>query len=222
MIKKTIFIVALIFSCTHGQNIFIVSVNPGEYLYNSENDMHITDDRKVRWFPGLSLSFEKENVLGYNIQMEYSFVYFESMRNIKFYKKESETEPNTLLYANYFLTGHNYDLSIVSKLSESFNFYVGPSLAVYNRTIDYGYPYNDPEIAALNLHDRLVSVCVGINAAINMKYPFSKAPRHFFFYSGLKVRYLHSILFDNRGRNTANYYQSFLTAQLNIGLGYNF
>jgi len=212
MIKKTIFIVALIFSCTHGQNSFIVSVNPGEYLYNSENDMHITDAKKVRWFPALSLSFEKENVLGYDIQMEYSFVYFGAIKNITFTIVEPETEPNTFLYANYFLTGHNYDLSLVLKLSESTNFYIGPSLAVYSRTIDYSSPVNAQEIAAHNLHDKLVSVCVGINAAINMKYPFSKDPRHFFLYSGLKVKYLHSILFDSRGRKTDNYYQSFLTA----------
>jgi hypothetical protein len=131
-------------------------------------------------------------------------------------------DPTPNYYANYFLTSHNYDVSLVFKLSDNFNYYFGPSLAVYNRTAEFNVSnYPAGEIAP-NLYDKLVSFCIGINGAVNFELPLSEGNNHFLLYSGLKMRYLHSLFFDKRSRDVSNYYQSFLTAQLNFGIGYNF
>jgi len=225
MIKKILFVVVMLSLYMHAQNKIMVSVNPGCYLYNSENSMHITDDHKVGWSPGVSVAYEKENMFGYDIRFEYNFMYSEIMGIMQFVRTGPDLpEPIDISNANYFLTSHNFDLSLVFKLSDNFNVYAGPSLAVYNRTFDYtdDVTYTDLPNYNPNLYDKLVSYCVGINGGLNYELPLSDTEDYFFFYSGLKIRYLHSFYFDKRGRNTDNYYQSILTGQMNIGIGYSF
>jgi hypothetical protein len=83
-------------------------------------------------------------------------------------------------------------------------------------------PRNPGETLSNNIDDRLVSLCLGVNASLNFHVPFGSGSSYPFFYSSLKFRYLHSLWFDVRGRDVSNYYQSFVFSQLNLGIGYNF
>jgi len=223
MIKKILFVVVLFSLYLNAQNKIMVSVNPGYYLNNSENSMHITDDHKVGWAPGVSVAYEKENVFGLDVRLEYNFVYSGITGVMTFIRTGPDSpEPIGTSNANYFLTSHNYDLSIIYKLEDYFSVSAGPSFAIFNRTFEYDDVLFSEINNAPNLYDKLVSYCIGINGGLNYELPLSAGKNYYFFYSELKLRYLHSIMFDSRGRNTSNYYQSFLTAQLNLGVGYNF
>jgi hypothetical protein len=203
----------------YGQNRLIVSVNPGLYLHNSENSLQVGDQYKIVSCPGFSTAFEKDNILGFKVHLEYNFNYYSKtgMHDFYWYELNPPIIQGHKDAANYFLTSHNFDLSLLFNLFRYFNYYLGPSLAVYNRTIEF------PQgVIASRIYDNLVSYCVGLNGAMNFNYPLSDDKNYFFLYAGLKFRYLHSFMFDARGRNLGNYFQSFLTAQLNLGIGYNF
>ncbi|MCW8960965.1 MAG: hypothetical protein OQK29_05330, partial [Ignavibacteriaceae bacterium] len=73
-----------------------------------------------------------------------------------------------------------------------------------------------------NFVDRLASFNIGINGLINMRIPLSKNAEYWYFYSGLKIRYLHGLFYDEGLRDLENYNQNFVTAILTIGIGYSF
>ena len=219
---KLAFILFAAFINIYGQNRVMVSYNPGYFIYNSENFLHITDQYKIGSFPGLSAAFERDSVLGFNIHLEYDFNYYNKFGMVEFnWGETNSTLDNRFIFTNYFLTSHNYDVSLLFKLFNKLNFSLGPSFAVYSRTFEYHEPL-PPGVIAPGLYDRLVSYCLGVNGAMNFNYPLSDSKNYFFLYSGLKFRYVHSFRFDARGRNLDNYFQSFLTVQLNLGMGYNF
>ena len=58
---------------------------------------------------------------------------------------------------------------------------------------------DDNFTAVLNLWnlkqgEKLVSVCAGVNASLNLEIPFSTGDNYLFFYSSLKFRYIHSYM----------------------------
>jgi len=219
---KLFLILFVTFLNIYGQNRFLLTYNPGYYLNNSENSLHITDINKIGSYPGFSAAFEKDNILTLNLHLEYNYNYYRKFGMFEFYPFQTNSPlSKNKIYTNYFLTSHNYDVSLLFKLSDNFNYYFGPSFAVYYRTLDYTSSLQTIG-NTIDMDDKLVSYCIGINGAVNYALPLSEAKNHFFLYSGLKFRYLHSFRFDARGRNLGNYYQSFFTVQLNLGMGYNF
>jgi hypothetical protein len=55
-----------------------------------------------------------------------------------------------------------------------------------------------------------------------MQWPFSDDSKDWFFYGGIKLRYLYGLIYDEKGRDLSNYNQHFLTLNLQLGIGYNF
>jgi hypothetical protein len=184
--------------------------------------MKIMGDKSIVWFPGVSVGYERENVIGYNLYFEYNFTY-DKVEVIKF-AVTNPSSPDIIGYTgvNLNLYLNNIDLGISEKLTENINYTIGPSFAaVYRILVNYqDYPH---EVGIYgDLFDKLSSLCIGANASLNMQIPLTSDTRYFFFYSSLKFRYLHSLWFDAKGRNVSNYYQSFLFSQLNLGIGFNF
>ena len=52
--------------------------------------------------------------------------------------------------------------------------------------------------------------------------PLDENSTNWYFYGGIKLRYLYGLYYDEKGRDLSNYNQNFLTLNLLVGLGYNF
>ena len=223
MINKFILLILLICSGLYSQNRIYLSMNPGVSLSNSENSMKLIGDKSIDWFPGFSIGYERDNVWGYNLFCEYNITY-DKVEVMKF-GRTSPDSPDIIdtFSGNLILTLYNFDFGIKDEIIDNLSYAIGPTVSVASRSfvIDDA-PRNPEEILSLNIDDRLMSLCLGVNASLNFQVPFSSGNSYPFFYSSLKFRYLHSLWFDARGRDVSNYYQSILFSQLNLGIGYNF
>jgi hypothetical protein len=224
MIKITsILILLFLFIPLHAQDRVFFSVNPGLSLYNSENSMKTIGDKKIRWMPGLSIGYEKDDLLGMNLYFGFDYTYSKVKNVLEFVSTTLGPEPTDTTGADLILQLNSFDAAIRFKLYKGLDILFGPTVSVVARSlITENFPPSPFESVSGNLDDRLVSVCVGLNFGARMEIPLSEDPRYFFVYSGFRLRYIHSIWFDDRGRKLLNYYQNFFIGHLNVGLGYNF
>ena len=214
MTKKYIVAIFLTISSLYSQNKILFSVSPGLSLYNSENAMKVTGNHKVDWLFGVGVGLQGAKLLEENIYLEYNLTYRKVKRAIELPQFDQMSPTLIGTYgADLTLSLHNFDFGVIQKVNETLRLNYGPTLSVVNRSF-----YTE---ASPTFEDRLASLCVGLNCSIDLISPPSDNQEGHFFYSNVKIRYIHSLLFDARGRNLDNYYQSFLFAQLNIGLGYN-
>jgi hypothetical protein len=225
MTKNIVVLVLLLFCFPlHAQNKILLSYNPGLSLYNSENSMNIIGDKSISWIPGFSVAYEIEDLWGQNFQLEYNYINTR-IEDVQEFVWTGPSGPDVMgTYASdLILSCHNVDIAVYYNTDKWLNFAAGPTLSFVNRSIVIDdIPGYTQENLPGSLEDRLLSLCLGVNGSINIQIPLYTASQYVFLFSSLKVRYLHSIWFDKRGRNLDNYYQSFLSAQLNIGLGYSF
>ena len=213
MTKKYIVAMLLAISSVYSQNKICFSLSPGLSLYNSENSMKVTGNNKVDWLLGIGVGLQGAKLFEENISLEYNFT-FRKVNRAMDYQQANEMSPTQIASydADLILYFHNFDFAVITNVTKTLRLIYGPTLSFVNRSF-----YTD---ASPTFEDRLASLCVGLNCSVDMIAPPSGNDESPFFYSNIKIRYLHSILFDARGRNLDNYYQSFLFAQLNIGLGY--
>lgn len=205
------------------QNKIFVSYNPGASLYNSENSTKTIGDKHIDWFPGFSVAFATENLSALNLFFEYNCTYRRIEEVQKFAITDMSPEIVNYTYADLMFLFHNVDLDVYYKANQWLSIYIGPTISWVNRTyvID-DLPASPVENIDKTFEDRLASLCLGANASVSVEIPLQNDVRYIFFFSNLKYRYLHSVWFDDRGRDLSNYHQKFLFSQLNIGLGYNF
>lgn len=214
--KNLILLSLLLYLCSplYAQNKILISYNPGMSLHNSENSTKIIGDKHIAWFPGISLAYATENLWGLNVLLEYNY----SSKRIYDVQTLATTSS-----ADLILTCNNFDVAVYYKANEWLSFAAGPTMSLVNRTIVIdNLLASGLENVEKSFEDRLVSFCLGVNGSVSIEVPLQTAAQYVFFFSNVKLRYLHSVWFDDRGRNLSNYYQSFLFGQLNIGLGYNF
>jgi hypothetical protein len=219
-----LFLLMLLYIHLGAQNKFIISYNPGVSLYNSENSMKIIDDKRIRWFPGSSIAYETENLWGLNIHLEYNFA-GKRIYDVQDFARTSASGPEIIgtSAADLILACHNVDLAVYDKLNDWLSIAAGSTISLVNRSIVIDdLPNYSQENISRSFEDRLVSLCLGVNVSVNIEFPLQTGPQYVFFFSSVKLRYLHSVWFDDKGRNLSNYYQAFLSSQLNVGLGYSF
>lgn len=169
---------------------------------------------------GFEVSYENKNLLGYDIQFSYSYLY-SRIDNVLEFRITNEIDPAIYLYTDVLLTLNNLDISVNGNFGNIFSFGCGPSFAIVNRSIIVEKAYfNGEEI--VDFKDRLASFNIGLIGLINMNIPFSKSKEYWYFYTGVKIRYLHGFFYDEGIRDLSNYSQNFVTANLAIGIGYNF
>jgi hypothetical protein len=224
MIKKLSVVLLLSFACLDAQDRIAFSVNPGWSMYNSENTMDVTKEKKFRWLPAWSLTYERENVLGHTLHLEYNLTY-RKLDGVLRFVLTSEAGPEPIGYrdADLELAMNNLDIDMHTELGMNFSVDYGPTLSCISRTFSVDADgQNRGSVFSQELDDRLVSYGLGLNGSLSYELPLSVEKEHYYFYSGLKLYFIHALWFDARGRNVDEYYQSFCYAQLRIGLGYSF
>jgi len=186
----------------------------GLYLYNSENSLPVMGDDNYLLNYGFELSYRNNNLFGYTIQVDYSYLYSGIDDVLTFVNtNEGGPEPIRIYQSDVSLSLNNLDISLIGNLGNKFSFGFGPSFSIVNRSVTVEY---------YEFEDRLASFNVGIIGLIDMRIPFSKNTEYWYFYSGLKIRYLHGLLYDEGLRDLDGYNQNFVTANLSIGIGYKF
>jgi len=189
----------------------------GGYIYNSENSLKIMENEDYVLNYGLEVSYENKDLLGYDIQLDYSYIYSGFDNYLEWVRTgESDPTPIGFSYSDISLTLNNFDISLKSELNENFSYGFGPSFSFVNRT--YTYDFED----FVDFVDRLASFAVGINASIDFKYPLNESEQYLFIFSSVKYRYLFGLLYDKGLRDLSDYDQHFITGNFSVGLGYNF
>ncbi len=186
----------------------------GLYAFNSENGSLILEGHKLRSQYGLDLSFGYYPVqkLRWTADLEY-------LRSNVHTLEFNDTfgggpYPVTSFAGQVSLDQFSADLGPRFPFASWLQLGLGPSFAMVRRITEIPY---------VNIFDRLNSYCLGLHGVATAIVPFSKsASNGFYWYYTLKLRYLHSLFFDARGRDLAGYSQSFLTASLAAGIGYAF
>jgi len=210
----TIILISIFASTSFTQHQITVKPSLGIYLYNSENSLKIMGDENYLLNYGFEVSYENKDLFGYDIQVDYSYAYSDFEDVLKFvYTGESSPDPLGFFYSDVSLSLHNFDISLKNEINEYFSYGIGPSFSFVNRS--YIIEHNDFE-------DRLASFAVGVSGSIDVKLPLDENTNYWYFYSGLKLRYLYGLFYDEGLRDLSDYNQHFVTGNLTIGIGYSF
>ena len=89
---------------------------------------------------GFEVSYENKDLYGYDIQVDYSYVYSGIDDVLKFvYTGESSPDPLGFFYTDVSLTLHTFDVSLKNEISGYFSYGFGPSFSFVNRSyiVDY-------------------------------------------------------------------------------------
>ena len=213
--KKFILIILLFlsgFTFIHAQNKVNLNFGGGAFLKNSENSMKIMDGEKFRSYLFYGLTFQKENIFGYNLMLEYNYNQSPKDDIISFAVTDAEGNNLNDLNGDFILVNHNFDLDCFINIHRNFSIGIGPSFVITNRIIDMENLF----------YDKLASSGLGVNGFVEFSKPLSKGDKYFYFTSKLKMRYTHSIWFDEGLRKLDDYSQEFITTELSIGIGYSF
>jgi|WetSurMetagenome_2_1015567.scaffolds.fasta_scaffold01768_4 hypothetical protein len=213
--------VILIFPFNYSISQHQITVAPviGLYIYNSENSLLVMGDENYLLNYGFEFSYKNNSLFGYMIQLDYSYLYSGIDDVLKFVRTgEGGPDPLGYFYSDVSLSLNTLDLSINGKLGNIFYYGFGPSFSIVNRSIIIESPAVDYEDFA----DRLASFNIGLNGIIEMRIPLSEQNNYWYFYSGLKFRYLYGLFYDEGLRDLSDYNQNFVMTNLAIGIGYNF
>lgn len=203
-------IILFFITSSFAQNQIKLSPSVGIFIYNSENPLKITDDSNFLLNYGIEASYLNKTLFNYNIQLDYSFIYATNNGALEFVRTSGFDIGTS--YVDASLSFHTLDILLKNKLSEKLFYGIGPSFSIVNRNIFY-----DKE----NFEDRLTSLNIGLSGTIDMITPISDSSTNWYFYYGIKLRYLYGLFYDENGRDLSNYSQHFLTLNIHIGLSYS-
>ena len=224
--KKVSLIIIFLISASHficAQNRVDLHDTPGIYVLNSENSMRMMQEENetFRFFGSIGFSYLKQNFFGYDIIFEYNFRYELKDNLLEFVWTDETGEELGTFYADIRLVNHNFDFSYLKNINQFFSYGFGPSFVITNRIIELDKPLNVGPNGKSNFYDKLASSGLGVNAFLEFSIPFG-LKSNFMFISRFKIRYTHSIWFDEGLRELDDYYQEFLTTELSLGIGYKF
>jgi hypothetical protein len=203
-------VILFFIASTFAQNQIRLSPSGGIFIYNSENPLKITDDGNFLLNYGMELSYLNHTLFNHKIQLDYSFIYAANNGALEFVRTSGFDIGTS--YVDASLSFHTVDILLKNELSEKLFYGIGPSFSIVNRNIFY-----DKE----NFEDRLASFNIGLTGTIDMITPISDSSTNWYFYYGIKLRYLYGLFYDEKGRDLSNYSQHFLTLNILIGLSYS-
>jgi hypothetical protein len=210
----TVILISIFTSTSFTQHQVTVKPSLGLYIYNSENSLKIMGDENYLLNYGFEVSYENKDLYGYDIQVDYSYSCSDFENVLEFvYTGESSPDPLGFFHSDVSLSLHTFDVSLKNEISGYFSYGFGPSFSFVNRS--YFIEHYDFE-------DRLASFAIGVSGSIDVKLPLGGNKNYWYFYSGLKLRYLYGLFYDEGLRDLSNYNQHFVTGNFSIGLGYNF
>jgi hypothetical protein len=223
--RKNLFLILLFISYNsfiYSQNRVSINVGLGYYLLNPENSNKVVGDKRFKWYLQFGLAYQRDDILGSSFIFEYSYNR-STKEDALIFVRTSEIGPEPIGYfgADVSLINHNFDIDYVRNINNLIVFGAGPSFVITNRIVETGNLLIGEE-GSVSLYDKLASSGIGLNTFLNFSIPFSESEHYFFFTSNIKLRYTHSIWFDEGNRKLDDYSQDFFTTDLSVGIGYSF
>jgi len=199
------------FQFSSAQNQVKINPSTGVFIYNSENTLKITEMRNYILNYGFEVSYLNNNIFGYYIQVDYSYIYSGIDGTLEFFSTSGQDIG--VFIVDVSLSFNTIEILLKNNLNDNLFLSIGPAFSFVNRSVFY-----DKD----NFEDRLASFNIGLTSTLDMQWPFSDDSKDWFFYGGIKLRYLYGLIYDEKGRDLSNYNQHFLTLNLQLGIGYNF
>ncbi|MCF8243231.1 MAG: hypothetical protein K9J16_17780 [Melioribacteraceae bacterium] len=178
-------------------------------------------DQEFSSYLSYGVSYQKENIFGVSLLLNYSYhqIKKENVFNLVYIRDHGDPPPNIFI-GDISHISHNIDLDYIDNFSNYFSFGIGVSLVINNRILNVEKFVEGKQSRVLN--DKLASSGIGANGNLKFFLPLNKGEKYFYLTSLLKLRYTHSIWFDEDIRELDNYKQEYITSNLSIGIGYSF
>ena len=220
--KRLLLLCVVLSTPMWAQQTLLLSLDPGLNIHNSENSLKTIGNKALDWSPGFSAGYEGVCLWGVALRLEYSYTRSSAHNALEFaIAGSSGPEPIASFGSDLSFTTNNLDIAAIVQPEPFLILAIGPTLALAHRTIEFTEPPSE-EFSAIYFQDRLTSLCLGVNGAVDLRVPLENGPQHLFLFAGIRLRYLHSVLFDKRGRDLGNYSQSQFFGRLSVGLGCTF
>lgn len=210
-LSAQIILFCLFVSISFAQNQVKVNPSAGLFLYNSENALKIMEQGNYILNYGFEVSYLNNNIFGYQIQVDYSYIYSGVDGALEFFRTSGDDIG--VSYVDVSLSFNTIEILLKNNLNDKLFLSIGPAFSFVNRSVFY-----DKD----DFEDRLASFNIGLSSTIDMQWPFSDDSEDWYFYGGIKLRYLYGLIYDEKGRDLSDYNQHFLTLNLQLGIGYNF
>ena len=193
----------------------------GYYISHSENQLHIMADQEFSSYLSYGVSYQKENIFGVRLLLNYSYheIKKENIFNLVYIRGDGDPPLKTFI-GDISHINHNIDLDYIDNFSNYFSFGIGISFVINNRILNVERILEGEQTRVLN--DKLASSGIGANGILKFFLPLNKGENYFYLTSILKLRYTHSIWFDEGIRELDNYKQEYISSNLSIGIGYSF
>jgi hypothetical protein len=188
----------------------------GAYLFNSENGSLFLQGRTFRQIfgGGLKYSYTIKDNRALVSELLYSSSSMEAEYGINFTTAYIPSGETPYIDTKISLEEYTLDFGIEQGISNNYIFGLGPSIAIVHRIISTSD--NNPfSISALV--DDLCSTHLGAYGYVQLLSRITSNESLILAFT-IKIRYTHSIYFDNGGRNLDNYSQSYLRLLGSLGI----
>jgi hypothetical protein len=207
----------------YAQNKIELDFSPGVCIINSENSMRLLEEENESYdfFLSFGLNYQRNDVYGFDLLIEYNYRQETLDKVYESYWTDETGQDLGKVYGDLRLINHSFDFDYIKGMNQNFSYGLGLSFVLTNRIFRFDRTMTIADDWKVNLYDRLASSGLGANAFLEFTIPFG-TESDFIFISRFKIRYTHSIWFDEGLRKLDDYYQEFLTTELSLGIGYKF
>lgn len=189
-----------------------VGAGYGNYLLNSENDLQLLQENTFSGYFVWGLHYEYRYNQEYSFSFDYDYKSTEIDNVYEIVHTNSQGDILGVKGLNYSLINHNFDLLLKYQNDDQLLVYgIGPAFVITNRTLYLTNTFND----------MLASSGIGLCGTLDIPEPLKLDTEPFTYTIQAKLRYTHSIWFDEGIRNLDGYSQNFLNLQICFIWQYN-
>lgn len=211
--RQILFIVVSLFFVTQssGQDDIGITCGVGAYAYNTENEYAITKNENYILNFTFAAYYVRALSANYRINVSYNFM-FSKINDALLFAITAPNVPEALgqYGVDIKLMFNMFDFNLDVKLNKNYYISMGPTLALVFRSLVIDHH---------SFKDELASVCGGLNVVAAWYYPIDNSKMYY--QMGIKTRFLTGLFFDRGMRNIDDYNQSFITVNLELGLGFS-
>lgn len=200
----------IISSNTFSQTSIYLSGNGGYYLYHYDNTLPLTENTNLKFSKGLTFGLMDNFGDSFHFILEVGYSH----------SKATEVSKNNLYGSDYtsidlIQNSFPIDISFTKNLSPSLTFGIGLSLEAINHNISTHFINEN-----VYLEDKINLFSMGLNSSINYFLPLD-TENNLKLFTGLKFRYLYSIIRTAEKRDLSDFNHNFLQSTISVGLCYN-
>jgi hypothetical protein len=212
---KILFLIFYFSSHTMSQSLVSSSGEFGYFLHHSENSLPITENNKFVFHYGANIGLVTALTSEYNILVDIGYFQADVDRLFDF-NFSTLSNPNIITTQSAKLIQRSFpvDFSISPNSASVLNYALGISFVYTNREMNLPYKYQDDPFV-----DKFNSFGIGVNLILRATYPLFGSDK-FKLLCSSKFRYIHSILYESKGRDLSGYELNYFQTIISLGIEY--